>query len=109
MSRRWYRHDDRLVFVGWDRQLQQFFLNTVELCKVCEGLGEDPMTEVPCAACMGEGVQQSPEGERRIPASTLDEIAAELTKQHVPFPDNVRADLENDKRTNAGDLVHEYD
>ena len=98
-----------MVFVGWDRQLQQFFLNTVELCTVCEGLGEDPMTEVPCAACMGEGVQQTDAGERRIPATTLDEIAAELANQQLPFPDNVRADLENDKSTNAGDLVHEYE
>ncbi len=98
-----------MVFVGWDRQLQQFFLNTVELCKVCEGLGEDPYTEVPCVACMGEGVQASPSGEQRSPASTLDQIAAELASQQLPFPDNVRADLENDQRTNAGDLVHEYD
>jgi hypothetical protein len=109
MSRRWYRHEDRMVFVGWDRQLQQFFLNTVALCQACEGLGEDPMTEVPCADCMGEGVQRTPESENPRPAKTLDAIAAELARQKLPFPDNVRADLENDQRTNAGDLVHEYD
>jgi hypothetical protein len=109
MSRRWYRHGDRMVFVGWDTQLQQFFLSTVELCQECEGLGEDPLTEVPCAACMGEGVQRPAAGEQRIPATTLDEIAAELAQQNLPFPDNVRADLETDRRTNAGDLVHEYD
>jgi hypothetical protein len=109
MSRRWYRHGDRMVFVGWDRQLQQFFLNTVNLCSVCEGLGEDPMTEVPCAACMGEGIEPSSSGDQRSPAQTLDEIATELSNQQLPFPDNVRADLEEDRRTNAGDLVHEYD
>jgi hypothetical protein len=58
---------------------------------------------------MGEGVKRTPESENPSPAKTLDEIAAELARQGLPFPDNVRADLENDKATNAGDLVHEYD
>jgi hypothetical protein len=108
MSRRWYRHDDKMVFVGWDRQLQQFFLNTVELCPVCDGLGEDPFTEVPCAPCMGEGVQRSAESEKPNNVQTLDQIASELARQNLPFPDYVRADLEDDRRANAGDLVHEY-
>ena len=98
-----------MVFVGWDRQNQRFFLSAVQLCETCGGLGEDPMTEVPCAPCMGEGVQRTAESENPRPAQTLDEIAAELARQNLPFPDNVRADLEEDKRTNAGDLVHEYD
>ncbi len=97
-----------MVFVGWDRQTQQFFVSAVELCAECGGMGEDPMTEVPCAACMGEGVSAASANQNRSPAATLDEIAAELASQGLPFPDQVRADLEEDKRTNAGDLVHEY-
>jgi hypothetical protein len=109
MSRRWWTSPDgRMVYVGWDRSLQQFFLNVVSLCKDCGGMGEEFGTEVPCLACMGDGVAHD------VPAinlgtAQLDELAVALSKEGITLPENVRADLEQDQRTNAGELVHDYD
>jgi hypothetical protein len=99
-----------MVFVGWDPPLQRFFLTIAELCKRCDGTGEEPDSDNFCAACGAEGVDWgagAPAG--RDPPSTLDEIAAELSRLEIPFPDHVRADLEHDRRTNAGSLVHAYE
>jgi hypothetical protein len=40
---------------------------------------------------------------------TLDEIAGALEEQGIPFPYFVKADLEEDQRTNADVMFHEYD
>ena len=109
MSRRWYTSPDgRIVYVGWDRALQQFWLSIVALCGECGGMGEELGTEIPCMACLGEGVS------REVPttnlgAKELDAIGAALGKEGIALPDQVRTDLESDKQTNAGDIVHDYD
>ena len=109
MSRRWYTSPDgRIVYVGWDRALQQFFLSVVALCAECDGLGEEFGTEVPCAACMGEGVSRASPA-FNVGSPDLETLTGELSKQGIPLPDNIRADLEGDRQTNAGDVVHEYD
>jgi hypothetical protein len=110
MSRRWYRHGNRQIFVGWDRSLQSFFLTIASLCPHCQGSGEEPDSDYFCGVCGGEGVQQGAISPiQRAPAMTLDEMATELAQLAVPFPDYVRADLEQDQRTNVGELVYEYD
>jgi hypothetical protein len=98
-----------MVFLGWDRSLQQFFLTVVELCKRCDGVGEEPPnSEVPCPACEGEGIEfGSPSAQRSV--ARLEDLAAELARIAIPFPTQVRADLEQDQRTNAGEIVHDYD
>src|SRR5256885_10596312 len=45
MSRRWYRHNTTMVFVGWDRSLGRFLLTVAELCTRCGGFGEEPTTD----------------------------------------------------------------
>ena len=107
MSRRWYRHEHSLVFVGWDRAGQSFFLSVVDLCPACGGAGEDPSTEEPCQACGGSGSVPRPSAADR-PAGTLEEIDEVLGRAGIPFPDYVRADLEADQRTNAADVVYDY-
>jgi hypothetical protein len=110
MSRRWYRHEGRLIFVGWDRPLQSFFLNVVDLCRRCGGTGEESDSGDPCAACEGEGIEMGlATSSSRNPAMTLDEITAELSGLKIPFPEYVRADLELDQRTDAANVVHDYD
>ena len=111
MSRRWwYRHEGCLVSVGWDRTLQCFFLTIVDLCNRCDGTGEEPDSDNFCAACEGDGIAPGFDtSSRRNPPMTLDEIGAELARLDIPFPDYVRADLELDRRPDAGDVVHEYD
>src|SRR5919109_5431365 len=100
MSRRWYTSQDgRIVYVGWDRGLQQFWLSVVSLCPECDGLGEELGTEIPCVACQGEGVsRQTPTA--NLGAPDLDAITEALAKEHLTLPDQVRTDLEEDKRTN---------
>jgi hypothetical protein len=109
MSRRWYTSPDgRMVYVGWDRSLQKFFLSVVALCTECGGMGEDPGTEIPCPACMGDGVAHD-KPSTNVGSASLADLSDELAKQCIPLPDKVRADLEQDQRTNAGELVHDYD
>ena len=105
MSRRWYSHDGHMVYVGWDRAHQQFFLSIVTLCEECGGLGEEFGTEVPCMRCVGEGVT----GEENLATQELEAIAAALGKRNMPFPDYVRSDLESDRSLNAAELIHDYD
>src|SRR3954454_17114399 len=109
MSRRWLRHEGRQVFVGWDRSLQSFFLTVAELCKNCDGYGEEPDSDNFCYYCGGDGIQigfEKPTGYK--PKPTLDEMGPELARLGIPFPDEVRRDLEQDQRTNAGEVLHEY-
>jgi hypothetical protein len=109
MSRRWYRYGGRQVFLGWDRSLQSFFLGIAELCRRCDGYGEDPDSDNFCGICGGDGIEMGyefPTGYN--PCPKLDEIGPELEKLGIPFPDVVRADLEEDERTNAGEVLQEY-
>jgi hypothetical protein len=110
MSRRWYRHGQRMVFVGWDRPLQQFVLSVVELCGRCDGEGEEPPnSEIPCPACEGEGItvgSGNASAERSV--STLDDIATELARLDLPFPAQVRSDLDHDQRSPTAEVVHDY-
>jgi DnaJ-class molecular chaperone len=105
MSRRWWTSPDgRIVYVGWDRALQQFFLSIVTLCGECGGLGEEFATEVPCVACMGEGTSQS----TNLGTPDLEAINKTLSEQQLALPAQVRTDLEADRAANAGDVVHDY-
>jgi hypothetical protein len=105
VSRRWYSHDGHMVYVGWDRAHQQFFLSIVTLCTECGGLGEEFGTEVPCMKCVGEGVTD----ETNVGSKDLDDIARALTERGMPFADYMRSDLEHDRATDAAELVHDYD
>jgi hypothetical protein len=109
MSRRWYTSPDgRMVYVGWDRPLQQFFLSIVALCPDCGGLGEELGSEIPCVACLGDGVAiDTPSTNLHSPE--LQGLLDELSRQSIPLPSQVQLDLEQDRATNAGDLVHDYD
>ena len=110
MSRRWYRHDAKLVLFGWEPSEQAFYLNVVDLCEACGGTGEVEGSEEVCPACAGEGVQLgklTPSARRA--GLSLDELAAELTRSGLPFPTFIRNDLEQDQHTNAASLLHEYD
>jgi hypothetical protein len=110
MSRRWYRHGAQVVFLGWEPSDQSFYVNIVDLCADCEGSGEVEGTEEVCPGCGGEGVQlakMSP-SERKSGLS-LDQLSAVLDEQGILFPYFVQADLEEDQRTNAGLILHEYD
>ena len=109
MSRRWYRYGSRQVFLGWDRSLQSFFLGIAELCKHCDGYGEDPDSDNFCVICGGDGIEmghENPSGYN--PRPTLDEMGSELAKLGIPFPDVVRVDLEADREANAGEVLQEY-
>jgi len=95
--------------VGWDRSLQSFFLTVAELCKNCNGYGEEPDSDNFCYYCGGDGIQigfENPTGYN--PRPTLDEMGTDLARLGIPFPDEVRRDLERDQRTNAGEVLHEY-
>ena len=109
MSRRWYRHGSTMVFLGWDRNLGRFLLTVADLCTRCGGYGEEPTSDNFCFECGGEGVRVGSNSVTRLGSSPdLDEIAAELERLCIAFPDFVRADLVEDKRANVGELVHYY-
>jgi hypothetical protein len=110
MSRRWYRHGVQVAFMGWEPADQAFYLNIVELCPECGGAGEQEGSEEICPLCGGEGLpldQLSPSN--RVHHLTLDQVAERLEEASIPFPYFVRADLEEDQRTNANQIFHEYD
>jgi len=109
VSRRWYRYGGRQVFLGWDRLIQSFTLGIAELCRNCDGYGEEPDSDNFCVICGGDGIEMGyefPTGYN--PRPKLEEIGPELAKLGIPFPDVVKADLEEDQRTNAGEVVQEY-
>lgn len=109
MSRRWYRHANQMVFVGWDRSLQKFLLTVAEVCPRCDGIGEEPTSDNFCIACGAEGVKPGSNSVSQLGLTTdLDAIAGELQRLEIPFPDEVRADLEHDRATNAGMILHDY-
>jgi hypothetical protein len=110
MSRRWYRHAEQVVFLGWDPSEQGFYVNVVALCGVCGGSGEQDGSDEICTACGGEGIalaRHSPS--ERKGGLSLAQVSAELEHQKLPFPDFVRADLEEDRRTNASTVLREYE
>jgi hypothetical protein len=110
MSRRWYRYGTQVVFVGWEPTEQGFYLNIVELCEQCGGGGEVDGSDEICPGCGGEGVQVATrQPSNRMSPLTLDQVRSHLEAQAIPFPDYVRADLEEDQRTNAALALHEYD
>jgi hypothetical protein len=99
-----------VVFVGWEPAEQAFWVNVVALCEQCAGSGELDGSEEICPSCGGEGMQLaglSPS--QRQSGLHLDQVATLLSNQRLPFPDFVRADLEQDQHTNAGTLLLEYD
>jgi hypothetical protein len=99
MSRRWYSHAGSMVYVGWDAQPRRFFLEVVAMCPRCGGTGEEPDSDDFCAMCQGEGIASIEHAAApRSSMATLDELAAELARLGIPFPDDVRADLEADQR-----------
>ena len=110
MSRRWYRHGARVIFVGWEPADQAFYLNVVDLCAACGGTGEIAGSEEVCPGCGGEGIQLAKlNPSHRQGGLSLDEIGERLSRDGMPFPELVRSDLLSDQRTNAGTLLHEYD
>ena len=56
MSRRWYRHAEQVVFVGWEPAEQGFYVNVVALCGLCGGSGEQDGSDEICTGCNGEGI-----------------------------------------------------
>jgi hypothetical protein len=110
MSRRWYRHGTQVVFVGWEPTEQAFYLNIVDLCELCGGSGEQDGSDEICTGCAGEGVQVATvHPSHRKSHLSLDQVSAHLATQAIPFPPYVRADLEQDQRTNAAIALHEYE
>jgi hypothetical protein len=110
MSRRWYRHGTQVVFVGWEPADQAFYVNVVDLCDECGGSGEQDGSDEICPACNGEGIPIAKlQPSARKTGLNLDQVAAVLSTEQVPFPTFVRADLQEDQRTNAGTLLREYD
>jgi hypothetical protein len=110
MSRRWYRHAAKVVFFGWEPAEQGFYVNVVDLCAECQGTGEIADTEEVCPGCGGEGIQLSKlNPSARVGRLSLDDLQAEFDRQQLPFPTFIRADLEEDQRTNAGTVLREYE
>ena len=110
MSRRWYRYGDRVIFMGWEPVEHGFYLNIVDLCAECGGTGEIDGTEEVCPGCGGEGIQLAAMNPSdRKSGLTLPQLEAELARLDVVFPYFVKADLEEDQRTDAGLILHEYD
>jgi hypothetical protein len=109
MSRRWYRHDGHMVFVGWDRSTQKYLLTVAEICTHCDGYGEEPGTDYFCFACGAEGVKRGSSSVTDLGLTDdLGAISRELARLEIPFPDAVRADLEHDRAVNAGDVLQDY-
>ena len=110
MSRRWYRHEAQVVFLGWEPADQGFYVNIVDLCEDCAGTGEVEGTEEVCPGCGGEGVQLAKMNpSARKSGLTMAEVIDVLAEKAIIFPYFVKADLEEDQRTNAGMVLHEYD
>ena len=110
MSRRWYRHGEQVVFVGWDPAEHGFYLNVVALCALCGGSGEQDGSDEICPGCGGEGIQLSAHSPSQRKAHlSLAQLSDELLQQALPFPESVRKDLEEDQRTNAGTVLREYE
>ena len=110
MSRRWYRHKAKVVFFGWEPSEGGFYVNVVDLCFECGGTGEVADTEEVCPGCGGEGIplnKLSPSSRRG--GLTLGELQSHFDEEELPFPTFIRADLEQDQRTNAGTLLQEYE
>jgi hypothetical protein len=110
VSRRWYRHSARVVFFGWEPTEHGFYVNTVDLCAECHGSGEVLDTEEVCPACGGEGIQlanMSPSSKRA--GLSLEALGQEFANEGLPLTDEMRADLESDRRSNAATLLHEYE
>jgi hypothetical protein len=96
--------------MGWEPSDLGFYLNVVDLCATCGGSGEQDGSDEICEGCGGEGVaidRMSPSSRQR--GLTLDQIDTHLADQGIPFPYFVRADLEEDQRTNSATILHEYD
>ena len=110
MSRRWYRYGDRVIFMGWEPADKGFYLNIVNLCAECGGTGEISGTEEVCPGCAGEGIQLATmHPSERKSGLTMEALEGELRESEVMFPYFVKADLEEDQRTDAGMILHEYD
>jgi hypothetical protein len=95
--------------MGWEPADQGFYLNVVELCPGCGGSGEVDGSDEICELCGGEGVPRdrlNPSNRQRH--LSLDQISQLLDDRGIPFPYFVRADLEEDQRTNANTMLHEY-
>jgi hypothetical protein len=98
-----------MVFVGWDRTTQKFLLTVAEICTHCDGYGEEPGTDYFCFACGAEGVRRGSSSVSSLGLTTdLGAVASELSRLEIPFPDVVRADLEQDRATNAGEVLQDY-
>jgi hypothetical protein len=97
-----------MVFLGWDPAARGFYGTVVDLCQHCGGWGEDLEADTFCVYCQAEGVNWAGGSESRSGVS-LDELAALLERQQLPFPEYVRADLEHDRQTNAANLLYDYD
>ncbi|MFN8522198.1 MAG: hypothetical protein U0821_03740 [Chloroflexota bacterium] len=108
MSRRWFRYDQRMVFLGWDRDLGRYFVTLAELCDHCEGTGEEPGSDYFCSACHAEGVKHSVSAPASTAAASIQEIAEFLAGAGIPFPGYVRADLEADRAAPEHGVVHAY-
>src|SRR5438132_1693553 len=84
MSRRWYRHGARVIFVGWEPADQAFYLNVVDLCAACGGTGEISGSEEVCPGCGGEGIQLAKlNPSHRHGGLSLDEIDERLSRAGV--------------------------
>ena len=69
----------------------------------CGGTGEIDGTEEVCPGCAGEGIQLATmHPSERKSGLTMEALEAELQELEVMFPYFVKADLEEDQRTNAG-------
>ena len=96
--------------MGWEPAEQGFYLNVVDLCAECGGTGEIGTTEEVCPGCGGEGIQLNAiNPSARKSGLTLATLEAALAEDQIVFPYFVKADLEEDERTNAGMILHEYD
>jgi hypothetical protein len=110
MSRRWYRYATFVVFFGWDPAERGFYVNVVDLCASCGGTGEVLDTEEVCPVCGGEGIQlERVNPSARRAGLSLEELLAEFAARGLPLPENIRVDLVEDQRTNAGAVLREYE
>src|SRR5215216_2855255 len=111
MSRRWYRHGAKVVFLGWEPGDRGYYVNIVDLCVDCGGTGEIEGSDEVCPGCGGEGIQlEKLNPSERKSGLTMDQVSDALEDQAIALPYFVKADLEEDQRINAGPtVIHEYD